>query len=195
MKRFNSLSILGVALTLVLAQCAPSCAPDPGYPLRHDFSLSPGVAAGLLTSCVRRASDVEGRQDFCRVVYGHEESGDSQNWHLDLAPSQDDAHVAHVIASRGSNDDQFGIAIVLDNDTQYEGCRWTSPTNDYDCDYAVADDFIMRTGGWWDYVLHKAWNWSINLGETIGCASAIVGIWYGGRVTLPALISCADGPM
>jgi hypothetical protein len=188
---------LGAAMGLVLAQCAPACQPDPGYPLLHSFSLSPGVQAGLLTDCVRRDSDVEGRQDYCRVVFGHEESGDTQNFHLDFPPSATDPSGADpvILASSGSNDHPFGISLVLSTGAMYEGCRWISPTNDYDCDYQVAKPFVMRTGGVWDYVLTMAWNWAGSQAEMLGCASGIVGIWYGGRITLPLLYGCKDGPL
>jgi hypothetical protein len=195
-RRRRLLSATAASLVLMLAQCAPSCGPpDPGYALRHDFSLSPGIAPGQLTSCVKRASEVDGREHLCRRIMGHEESGDNANYHLDLGPCGGCTHVAHVIASKGSNTSAYGMSIVLDNGGMYEGCRWISPTDDYECDYWAGEHFVMRTGGHWDFVLRKAWNWAINQGEALGCASSIVSLWYGGSVTLPALISCADGPL
>lgn len=190
------LSATAASLLLTLAQCAPSCAPpDPGYALRHDFSLSPGASPGSLTSCLQRTSEVNGREDFCRVIWGHEESGDVSNWHLDLAPCGGCAHPAEVIASSGSNSDRYGMTIVLDNGGVYEGCRWISPTNDYDCDYAAVKPFVMRTDGHWDFVLRKLWDWSGAQGNLLGCAGGVVGVWYGGVITLPMLFDCADGPL
>jgi hypothetical protein len=187
---------IAVSMVLTLAQCAPSCGPpDPGYALRNDFSLSPGIAPGQLTSCMDRDSNVAGREHLCRRILGHEESGDSANYHLDLGPCGGCTQVSHVIASRGSNDSPYGMTIVLDNGAVYEGCRWTSPTDDYDCDYFADHQFVMRTGGHWDFVLRKFWNWTSAQGNALGCAGGIVGVWYGGVITLPMLADCADGPL
>ena len=88
----------------------------------------------------------------------------------------------------GSNDSPFGVAVVFDNGQKFEGCRWYSPSNDFDCDYAVGNHGVMRNGGAWDFVLRKAWDWFKYAGNSLGCAGGIVSTWYGGVITLPFLI-------
>jgi hypothetical protein len=187
---------LGAALTLAQCAPAPGCgAPDPGFALRHDFSLSPGIEVGRITSCIDRDSRVSGRDYLCRIIGGYEELDQGGNWHIDAAPSAGRADV--VIAAQGSNTSPYGWAIALADGRTFEGCRWISPSNDYDCDYQSSKHVVLEADrtDFFGHALRKLWDWSLTQGNALGCAGGVVSVWYGGVLTLPFLVDCLDGPL
>ena len=166
--------------------------------LKHSFSLSPGLQAGQLTSCIRRDSNVNGRRDLCRIVLGYDEEGDQRDWIFDAKPFADDGIVdRNVLAVTGTQSDGVGPnkSVVTANGWTYEGCYVYLWNGNWRCDYRTRRHTVLETSGEWDYVLRKMWNWSLNQGSNLGCAGGIAGIWYGGVVTIPLLTDCVDGPL
>jgi hypothetical protein len=174
---------------------------DPHYVLRHSFSMSPGVNPGWVTSCVDRSADATapGRRYYCRVVFGYEGVNGGNYW-IDTRPSRRD-NAPQVWGERGSNRSKQGRVITLSNGEMFEGCRKVRPrwSNNYLCDYRTMRPFVLHTtsnGGWaWRYVFHVFWDdWVQHSLNSLSCASGIVGLWYGGRITFPLLWGCRDGP-
>lgn len=192
-----------VALGSLFQWATTDCAPGSGgypqvhqYPLRHSFSLSPGIAAGLLTSCVDAPSTVSGRKYFCRAVYGHEESGSAVDYYLDGSPwAADNVADDRVISAQGLGG-TYGGTIVTASGEVFEGCTWASPTNNYACDYKSTQHFVLQTNGEWHYFLAKLWDWGHYLGNAAGCATGVGAILAGaGKITAPLLIGCVDTPL
>lgn len=184
---FLSLATLAVAFTLASerqALAAPS-GPDVSYPLRHSFSMVPGIAGHGKhepTSCYE-SWDREGY--LCRIVAGVEETGDQRNF---LVRSQDGLDNGphpthgHELTSRA------GIV--------YEGCsRWRN--GDWFCDYATrkqAPEKQFKEKGW---VARVFWKWENYIEDQAGCAAAITGLWGGvtGKGFLAFLADCDNGPL
>ena len=144
------------ALPLALMQCAPpGCADEawkanypaePQFTLRHDFSLSPGLEAGKVTSCIARESQVHGRAHLCRIVEGHEAVDDFRNWYVDGQPWESDPIPDSVIIGQsGEASSSWGITIVTSAGEQFEGCNWYAPTGNYFCDYKVSRQTVLTT--------------------------------------------------
>ena len=191
-----SLTLPAVALDVREAHAVTitSISNDPGRTLRHGWSPSVAIESGVANSCVKRASDVSKREHLCRVVDGYEGVGDGRNWKLDFPTSGESP-----LRVKGSNSSKYGFVVVLDGGMVYEGCTWSSPSNDYTCDYRMRKPIVLKTSGnALGYALRKLWSWTKYVGNTLGCAGGIATLWYGGasgKVTLPILSDCADGPM
>jgi hypothetical protein len=196
--------MMGIALLgAVLAWSPSSCGP-PGqvypaahqYPLRHSFSLSPGIAPGVLTSCYNAPSDVPGRKYLCRAVYGDEEVGSNVTYYLDGSPwaadNTPDDRILSVVGIGGP----YGATVVTASGEVFEGCTWASPSNNYTCDYHSTQHFVLQTSGEWHYFLAKLWDWTHYAGNAAGCATGVAAILAGsGRITFPLLTGCVDTPL
>lgn len=197
MKRWTAMALLlstfgSGALTIAtgevaLAYSVTQVTTDPGRTLRHDYSLSPGIEVGSVTSCMIR-SGPSGRKDLCRVIDGYE-TIDNRNWKIDFATNESPLSVA------GVNNSTYGMVIVLGNGAIYEGCNWISPANDYICDYRARKEKVMLVSGTNAYVLRKTWDWIKYVGTATSCAGGITSAWTGNPITLGALTACADGPL
>ena len=158
---------------------------DVSYPLRHSFTMAPGLpGAGKheVTSCYDAA---EGQDYFCRIVAGVEEVGDKRNFYVD----------ARSVLEKGS-EPTFGLTLVDANGTQFEGCDvvddWT-----YTCDYA-SRLHVSRThyqAGQW--VLRVFWSWRKYTQGQAACAAAVSGFWQGAarKAFLTTLDNCLNAPM
>lgn len=184
---FASVTLL--ALTFALAgqqqvQAAVS-GPNLNYPLRHSFSMAPGMPGHGKhepTSCYE-SWDAEGY--LCRIVSGVEETGDKRNF---LVRAQD-------ILSNGSHP-RHGHGLATMTGTVYEGCaRWRNGA--WHCDYATRNqvsDHHYGSDGW---VARVFWKWEKYIERQAGCAAAITGLWGGvtGKGFLALLKDCDNGPL
>lgn len=165
---------------------------EPKFTLRHDFSLSPGLEAGKVTSCIARESQVEGRAHLCRIVDGHEAVDDFRNWYVDGQPWESDPIPDSVIIDQsGEASSSCGITIVTSAGEQLEGYNWYAPTGDY----KVSRQTVRKTSGEIDYVLRKFWDWGKYLGDAGGCAFGAASARGGSPITASFLLACADGPL
>ena len=194
------------ALPVALMQCAPQGCGDeawkanypaePQFTLRHDFSLSPGLEPGKVTSCIARGSQVDGRAHLCRVVEGHEAVDDFRNWLVDGQPWESDPIPDSVIIGQsGEASSSWGISIVTSSGEQFEGCNWYAPTGDYFCDYKVSRQTVLKTSGEVDFVLRKFWDWTKYVGAAGECGVGVTGVWGGAPISAAFLLACADGPL
>lgn len=184
-----------VALPLVPMWCDRAGVADVNYPLLHEFSLQPGFGQGLVTSCYKAPTDVPGREWMCRVIEGYEElgAGHMHTYELfgPLAGRQNPDPILSVSSRPG-----YGRTVVLDGGVVFEGCTWYSPSNSYKCDYKATRFAVLSTdNSATTYVLRKFFDWAHYVGNTLGCAGGIAAVWRGGRITLPLLAGCADGPL
>jgi len=167
-----------------------STSQDPHYALRHDWGPYPAIENGIANSCIIRQSTVNGREHLCRVIDGYEELNDNRNWIVKFDIGEG------PLAQAGSDNDQYGQTIVLGDGNVYEGCDWRSPDNSYLCDYHARKQIVIHTStSGWGYGLRKLWDWTRYAGDTLGCASGIVSLWYGAKVGAALLSACDDGPM
>lgn len=166
---------------------------DPGFDMRHDWSPSVPIEMGVVNSCLERDSEAEGREHLCRVVDGYEEDpgNDDRNWIIHYEVGQPLAREDFMVPWLS----QYGGVIVAHDGVVYEGCLINNGDT-YVCDYRMRKPVVLHTGtDAWDFVLRKLWNWSRYVGNTLGCAGGIAGIWRGQPITLPMLTGCADGPL
>lgn len=166
--------------------------------LRHAYSLSPGLKVGELTSCIDRSSNVKGRADLCRIVYGYEQVGDNRDWIIDGPPyAADTIANTNIIAAKGSQDSNARTTLVTATGKVFEGCYGFIWNGNYRCDFRTARHVVLHTSnpGGWSFALRKLWYWGNYVGNALGCAGGFVGIWYGGVISLPFLTDCVDGPL
>jgi len=166
---------------------------DPEKVLQHDWSPSQAIERGIANSCVFRDSQVKGREHLCRVIDGHEETGDERNWLVDFPAEPDKG----PLSIEGRNGGPKGIFIVLDGGTTFEGCDWISPSNDYHCDYRMRKPVVLKTkGNAREFVLRTFWDWSRYAASAYGCAEGIAGVlWKGDDIRKFFLSACFDGPL
>jgi hypothetical protein len=164
---------------------AASSGPDVAYPLRHNFSMVPGLSGHGKhepTSCYE---SWDGEGYACRIVSGYEETGDRRNF---LVRSQDGL-------SNGSHP-QFGHELVTRGGIVYEGCRpWRN--GDFHCDYATRKQVSDKDFGSKGWVARVFWKWENYMEDQVGCAAAITGLWGGvtGKGFLVFLADCDNGPL
>jgi hypothetical protein len=182
-------------LPLVPMYCDKPYIADINFPLLHSFSLSPGFGEGVLTSCYTAPSEVPDREHLCRVVDGYEELGISHRHTYEVfGPLPGRHNPDHILAV--DERPGYGATVVLDGGIQFEGCVWYSPSNSFKCDYKTTRYAVLTTNNsHTTWILRKMWDWGNYLGNTIGCAGGIVGVWGGKPITFPLLTGCADGPM
>ena len=218
--RFRGL-LSASALTLMLAQCAPQCAPppfppagfptlpsNPGYRIRADYFLSPGLRPGYITACTITNAIANSRQDVCRVVWDYEELPNSPqlastpDFLVDLPPYQnaEDQNYSYLLARE--YDDYNGYTIVVQNGPNaapqsYEGCNFRSDTDNYTCDYKADNHTVMTVNrGWNHYVLKVFWAWTGSISTEASCATGLVAIMFGHAYLAPlTLRDCVDGPL
>ena len=162
--------------------------PDVAYPLRHEFSMVPGIRGHSKrepTSCFD-VVDQPG-QYLCRIVAGVEETGDKRNFLVRKEDGLDD-----------SDDDtgRYGHHLVSRDGLAYEGCKqWRS--GDWFCDYASRQPLSHTHYDSSGYVLNVFWAWQKHTRGQAGCALAINGFWATGgwRAFVPMLDACLNGPM
>jgi hypothetical protein len=177
--------IVAVAMLVWLVPATAS-AQTRQYPLRHDFSLVPGLPGGndkTPTSCY----DVGNPEDqyVCRLIYGYDEIDrrDYKVHHSDLKEHSD--------GSPG----RWGHQLVDKNGYGYEGCHkqgWY-----WYCDYKTAryiSRYHYKAKG---YVLDVFWAWKDYVaGQQGSCALAVTVLWKSATSGKWAalLSSCRNGP-
>ena len=186
MLRAGPAALVAIALmaaALVALATPTSAAPTPSYPLRHSFSLVPGLPGGnstTPTSCW----NVDASNYVCRLVWGYEETGSAQNY-LVLGTS--------ALSTKTSA--TYGRNVVSKAGNNYEGCTALQSDGWYYCDYKVTE-MVSRphyvNSGW---VLNVLWKWTSYTGDQVGCAAAVTGLWYGSSAFAVLLNSCKNGPM
>lgn len=160
----------------------------PDYPLRHDFSMVPGIPGHgeqEPTSCF----DVVDRRGeyLCRIVAGVEETGEKRNFFVRREDALEDT------------DDQSGVHgrfLVGRDGINFEGCR-QSRSDDWVCDYASRQPVSRTHYSSSGYVLNVFWAWQKHTRGQAGCALAVSGFWNTGgwRAFIPMLDACLNGPM
>ena len=180
---------LGLAVSApTVAQAATPRSGDPNtiaYPLRHSFSLVPGLpGAGKHepTSCYN-ADD--GQSYLCRIVSGYEEGGDNKTFFV----------AADDVLQKGS-DPTYGMTLVNAAGTQYEGCAWFDPYT-YWCDYASRMHVSRQHHQAGHWVLNVLWSWRKYTQGQAGCAAALSGFWEGAarKAFITMLENCLNAPM
>ena len=186
------LAALAVIIPTVPASAAEihalSTGPDVSYPLRHDFSMAPGIAGHGKkepTSCF----NVVGSQGdyLCRIVAGVEETGDKRNFLVRKEDGLDD---------RDDDTGRYGHQLVSRDGVSFEGCKqWR--TGDWFCDYASRQPVSRTHYDSSGYVFNVFWAWQKHTRGQIGCALAMNGFWATGgwRAFVPMLDACLNGPM
>lgn len=153
------------------------------FPLRHSFSMAPGIAGAAQnepTSCF----DVPGTDQYeCRLVAGVEEIGDHR-----------DFFVPHDEALSDGDHGQFGHQLVGRGGVIYEGCY---KQVDYLCDYQSRRPVSMQHYKADGYVWRVFWSWQKHTRGQAGCALALNGLWSTGgwRAWTAAIGDCMNGPM
>lgn len=177
--------LLACLVTALAASCLPRST-FASYPLRHAFSLVPGLpGAGRRTptSCYR----VAGKHYICRLVEGYEGVGDARDFRLPASQSL-----------RMGRSTKYGAMVVRRNGRTYEGCRKVNGGRYWECDYRVSK-LVSRSHykSTKRYVLRVFWRWARYAGSQAGCASAIVALWTGpsGRRFAGAMYGCKNGPL
>lgn len=163
------------------------------FALDAQSSLVPSINPNAPEACKTVASDVSGRADFCRLVWGW--GNDSRRWVIQFF----DNGIPGGGPSVGNYDPGYGYTITVEDGATYEGCDWISPSNTYYCDYRTTNQFVASTNGCGmclSFILDKFWNWShYELGSDIGCAAGGAALLAGtSKVTLPFLLACTDKP-
>lgn len=155
------------------------------FPIRHDFSLVPGLPGhgrNEPTSCY---DSPDGKGYVCRIVAGHEQSGYILNF---VIRPQDALDVGH--------DPKHGTSLVSREGYVYEGCMHDG-NGDWTCDYRtrkqVSRDHYSSKG----YVAQTFWKWKDYIKTQAGCAAAITGLWAKapGKGFLFFLDECNNGPL
>ncbi|MCU1496719.1 MAG: hypothetical protein JWM47_672 [Acidimicrobiales bacterium] len=177
-----------LACLLVTTLCV-SCRPPPNfrqYPLRHAFSLVPGLPgtrARMPTSCYR----VVRRDYVCRLVEGYEAIGDARDFRM---PARQ--------ALRMGSSRKYGAMVVRRNGRTYEGCRKVNGGRYWECDHRVSKLVSRRHyRSTKRYVLRVFWRWSSYTANQAGCAYGITALWTKASPAklAAALNGCRNGPM
>lgn len=170
----------------------------------------PAIEVGKANSCMYIATTISGRNTMCRVVAGYDDRKsdpnkypalrDRRNWRIEI-DGGDAAEVGHGRHFRE------GYAIALYSGALYEGCVIGPKAGQvifgvkikkttFHCDYQISKPVVSkRSSNVWDYVLRKAWNFTLYVGDTVGCAAGITGLTIGKPITLGLLTACAEGPL
>ena len=163
------------ALPVALMQCAPQGCGDeawkanypaePQFTLRHDFSLSPGLEPGKVTSCIARGARSTVAPTCAASSRATRRSTTSATGRrrpaLGVRPDPRQRH--HRAERRGQQ--QLGHHDRHQLGEQFEGCNWHAPTGDYFCDYKVSRQTVLKTSGEVDFVLRKFWDWTKYVGD------------------------------
>jgi hypothetical protein len=153
------------------------------YPLRHSFSMAPGIGGAQgreVTSCF----DVPDTDQYeCRLVSGIEEVGDGRDF---FVPADD--------ALSDGEHGMFGLQLVGRGGIIYEGCY---KHVDYLCDYQSRRPVSMKHYKSDGYVWRVFWSWQKHTRGQAGCALALNGLWSKGgwRAWTAAIGDCMNGPM
>ena len=185
-------STVGNSACLSIEESWPGNIGSVGYPLQHDWG--PAIAmpgwSGHPHSCIDRSSTSTARHSMCRVVKGIEERGDWRNWRVVATDGEMVAAQTHPT---------YGTVLVAEESADqvhaFEGCKARSYT-EFECDYKIlAIGTVDHGSSAIGFFFRKFKDWSLNMGNTAGCAGAITSIWYGWSIKSAGLIACAEGPL
>ena len=168
---------------------------SPLHYLDASSSLVPSINPNAPEACTYVPSDVSGRRDYCRLVWGDFYTGDYHNWVIQfLADGRPGGGPSILVDDPG-----YGYAMTTDTGESYEGCDINFSTDTYICDYKVTNQFVAVVGGCGEcflYVLDKLWEWShYELSADVSCVKGVYdAVTKGFRITNTFLIDCTDEP-
>jgi hypothetical protein len=186
-------ALLAAASILVTVPLPPASAapagPKVSFPLKHDFSMVPGLPGHNETEPTSCYETWDNDGYLCRIVSGYEEAGYEHNFHVHPSDALDTGH-----------DDRYGASLVSRRGFVYEGCTQLTSgpwAGEWGCDYRTWRQISRQHYESKGYVSQVFWKWKDYLKEQLACAGAVSGLWGGAasKGFLVFLDDCNNGPL